>query len=234
LPDVAQQEGCRVGLGIKRAWLSCDSPIPYWVHVAMFLSHEQRSWEFVYIQIHVCRNALCTDMCISRYMYVWVHVCTDTCMYRCVHVQIHAYTNTCVYGYMYVQIHVCMYTCMYRCVYVQICVCTHTCVYRYMCVGCICVQVHVCTDTCMYRYMYRCMHIQILMCVWTSMGGGQRLTLVSLLRCCPSCFLSHGLSLAWSSSRKLGWLAEPLGIHPPVSAGGVTPPHPPCWNSKCM
>lgn len=165
MPDVAQQEGCRVGLGIKRAWLSCDSPIPYWVHVAMFLSHEQRSWEFVYIQIHVCRNALCTDMCISRYMYVWVHVCTDTCMYR---------------------------------------------------------------------YMYRCMHIQILMCVWTSMGGGQRLTLVSLLRCCPSCFLSHGLSLAWSSSRKLGWLAEPLGIHPPVSAGGVTPPHPPCWNSKCM
>lgn len=61
-----------MGLGTKRAGLSCDSLIPYCVFIAMFLSHEQRSWEFVYVHIN-----LCMDACMYRYMYALVHVCTD-------------------------------------------------------------------------------------------------------------------------------------------------------------
>jgi hypothetical protein len=101
----------------------------------------------------------------------------------------------CLYLYIFVCIYLYIFVC--ACVCIFVCLCISMCVYLYVCV-------FVCVCLCVCVYMCVCK------CIWLRLEVNPGFH--------SPCFVRQGLSLAWNSLSRLGWLARTPGTHlfPPM------------------
>ena len=108
----------------------------------------------------------------------------------------------CVHVCMCTCVHVCMCVHMYACMYVYVYVCMYVCM-------CMCVFVYVCMCG-------ACIHIDTLVHGCTCVCRPE-----DVLSCCSFLlFLKQGLSLAWNSPNRPGWLVMEPQIFLSASSQG--------------